>query len=219
VPSVSPIEREVWCGHDVFFIGMFSELPGQERVEAIARFGKVALPKTKIRITVIPDSGSLVEVDACLVESRSWGGESGSPVFLYEEHYLKQDFFDDVGLSDVQKSPVRASQVWPPLLGILHGHYEIPRGVKIGIEDTGADVSVNSGIAVVIPAHEIYATLMDERLVKDREELKDRLERQARKRGTPKPDSVARRTTENSLTKADFEAALKRVSRKGKPKK
>jgi len=92
-------------------------------------------------------------VDAYLVETRSWGGESGSPAFFYGE-------------------PGRIPPQCPTtLLGVLHGHFDIKKAVKAsgGGETTGGGsftyetttqiVELNSGIAVVLPAQDLHDLL------------------------------------------------------------
>jgi hypothetical protein len=168
-------------GHGVFFVGLFSSLPGFKSVQAIVRSGTIARLSTRVPIKL----NALVEVDAHLVELRSWGGESGSPVFVYDEH-VRIPYIGDSTSASLRRNDLRASDVMPSLLGILHGHFEIPAAVKREDVEIGG-LAVNSGIGVVIPASEIKMTLMDERLVEDRNrELQDRVARQVK---LPKPDA------------------------------
>ncbi len=166
-------------GHDVFFIGLFSSLPGEQSVNAIVRFGKIAHPLTRVPIADV--AGDVRYVDAYLVESRSWGGESGSPVFLYDEHYAKpyrspldSELYDYYG--GIQESRITSSQVRPNLLGLLHGHFEINRHVRTSQGQTTGEVDVNSGIAVVIPASKIIQTLSDPVFEIKRQEIRDRVD-------------------------------------------
>lgn len=175
-------------GHDVFFIGLFERLPGEGSVDAIVRFGKVAHPLTKVPISDFSTGRGTKIVDAYLVESRSWGGESGSPVFLHDEHYVVAP---EPGLygwrADIQQSRVTSTQVEPKVLGLLYGHFEINRSVRSGTVETGDEVDLNSGIAVVIPASKILETLADPRLENYRQEAIDRA---VREQQTPKPDAA-----------------------------
>ena len=206
---------ELYAGQAVFFVGLFSRFPGERSVDAIVRSGTVALPDTRVPVHLRSKEDSK-EVDAHLIESRSWGGESGSPVFLHEEYYSAPDkiavtFKDGVPHTLPVKNEVRAREVLPPLLGLLHGHFEIPTMVRSGTDW----IDANSGIGVVIPSRKIYDTLMNHpRLVKDREELAERIERKAKKAATPRPDRAPRKSSPKPFTESDFEAALKKVSRK-----
>jgi hypothetical protein len=89
-------------------------------------------------------------------------------------------------IGHLQRNDLRASEVLPALLGILHGHFQIPVPVKNGGAD-GGSVDMNSGLAIVIPAPAITATLMNERLVEDRNHILE--ERRARAVVLPKPDA------------------------------
>jgi hypothetical protein len=181
-------------GHDVFFVGLFAPLPGDGSVQAIVRSGKVARPSTKVSVTLNPYSGESVIVDAYVVEANSWGGESGSPVFVYEQKYVPaepplQTIADnpEIWAREERNREKIVGRVEPKLLGLLHGHFLIKRTVMRGQTEIGG-VDVNSGIAVVIPAEGIRATLMDERLVEDRA----RTVRDWAEKATllPKPDST-----------------------------
>jgi hypothetical protein len=202
--SVAGIRGELRPGYDVFFVGLFQKRPGHDSMDAIVRFGKLALPLTDVDVNL--SATETKTVTAYLVESRSWGGESGSPVFLYDQNWE---------MSSYDTSSVHARDVHPPLLGLLHGHYEIDREVQPKTrKNQGSFVEVNSGIAVVIPADEIRATLFDDRLLRDREAMKKKIEDKARKENMPKRDRLAQSGEHVEFSKSDFEAALKKVSRK-----
>jgi len=73
----------IGAGDDVFFAGLFSEYPGRERIEPIVKFGNISLmPHEKIAVQMDPHR-TTAQIDAYLVEARSWGGQSGSPVFIF----------------------------------------------------------------------------------------------------------------------------------------
>lgn len=110
-PSVSP-------GEPVYFPGLFSERPGIAKNIPIVRTGTIAaLPEESLKTGV----GG---IEAYLIEARSIGGHSGSPVFLNQNGTLT-------------------------LLGIVHGHF---RGrSNEGTEGEKSDNWINFGIAIVIP--------------------------------------------------------------------
>jgi len=67
----------IGIGTDMFFAGMFTPFQGQKRNQPIVRFGRLAMiPEEKINF-----NGH--SIDAYLVETFSFGGNSGSPVFFY----------------------------------------------------------------------------------------------------------------------------------------
>ncbi len=221
LPAALPIPPKL--GHDVFFVGLFEKLPGVNSVEAIARFGKVARPLSRLPIEVGPSTE--IEVEAHLVEATSWGGESGSPVFIYTDKYKLVDA-PMPGLFDEFKPPEKDRvilDVEPLLVGMVHGHYPLHREVRHRKHRIGG-VEINSGIAVVIPVEHIRRLVMETpKFIEDRERvIADRSARN-RKLATPKPDAASGLSSEeqssDAFTKEDFEAALKKVSRKIEPEK
>ena len=83
--SSEPLQRlNIGIGDEAFMIGHF---PPTKRVGVdtpVARFGNVSLwPAKPIRAT--PDDGEDFSQDNSLVEMRSQGGSSGSPVFVIVE--------------------------------------------------------------------------------------------------------------------------------------
>ena len=149
-------EHQVGVGDDVFFAGLFTEHPGRERVQPIIRFGNISMmPLEPIKV---PDLHVASEIDAYLVEARSWGGHSGSPAFVF---YPPDRFGDRIQMNTFL--PVF-------LLGLVHGHYEIKSEVAYKGDILGSGkVPINAGIAAVVPSQKIIEVLMDEDLVKKRE--------------------------------------------------
>ncbi|MGA8747018.1 MAG: hypothetical protein WB507_14305 [Solirubrobacterales bacterium] len=174
-------------GDDVFMSSLFTEFTGRERDQPIVRFGSVALGRHEPLAVTMPHAETTME--AYLVEVRSWGGQSGSPVFV--------SFMGSSGYAEKRDRPVRAK-----LLGLMHGHYEIPAKVNFNPStsstapeiitetasaETKATAPVNAGIGVVMPAQKIIDLLMEDELVAKRDEEKKRLEDDE---PTPVPDSL-----------------------------
>lgn len=134
--------RSIGPGDEVFITGLFAQLSGSERNLPIVRTGNIAM---------IPDEPvptSIGDIEAYLVEARSIGGLSGSPAFVRETVYE--------GIGSFY------------LLGLMHGHWDIPAKNKSGIEDVRSKVTVNTGIAVVVPAKKILEVLNQPQLVEMR---------------------------------------------------
>jgi hypothetical protein len=145
-------EHRVSIGDEVFFMGLFSEHPGAEHNQPIARFGNIALmPGEKVQVDA---GGSTVRIHAYLVEARSSGGHSGSPAFVY--------FPPDRFGNSVVVSPTLPIF----LLGLVQGHYNTGSEVKL-LGDVG-EVKVNAGIATVVPAQDIYGLLLADEVVAER---------------------------------------------------
>jgi hypothetical protein len=152
------VAHKVAVGDEVFFVGLFSEHPGIERNQPIVRFGNISLmPDEKILVNL---GDSTARIRAYLVEARSWGGHSGSPAFVY---FLPDRFGNSISMR---------ADVPTFLLGLVQGHYDIKSDVKF-IGDTGT-VSMNAGIAAVVPAQDIYDLLMSGSVVAQRNDLLSR---------------------------------------------
>lgn len=93
------------------------------------------------------------EIDAYLIEARSIGGISGSPVF-FATSPIK-------GGSLILKGGGKAFY----LGGLIHGHYDSEMADNIQeTKKEKSEKSINMGIAIVIPASKILETLNQEEL-------------------------------------------------------
>jgi hypothetical protein len=223
------------CGLDVFMIGLFSISPrrhnddGSSTIEPIVRFGKISLPLTKAQVYFnLKDEGNpdkATTVAAMLVECTSFEGESGSPVFMYQEHTQDPSPVEMEGLlGGIYASPVRPrprpmhisdEDVYTPLLGILSAHWKVPSTVRGARKKKVGEVGLNSGIGIVIPASDIRDFIMSDDAVKrEREKIP-----QGRPGKPSSPLSNRHEKPEGDFTKEDFEAALKKASRKLEPTK
>lgn len=154
-------------GSEVFLTGLFTEDYGQEANLPIARFGHIArMPSSVGREG--PD-GTLYEEVAYLAEFQSWGGVSGSPVYFLEPRTIHNIVVDEHGNETETTS---TDHGWVTgLLGLVSGHYEIPRKGETTGEVGSVRTALNSGIAVVVPASEITQLLTREDLVHTRGEV------------------------------------------------
>lgn len=191
-------ENEIDIGDEVFLTGLFANHYGRERNIPIVRTGNIAaMPDEKVEI---PELGL---IDAYLVEARSIGGISGSPVYVY------------LGLSRVTRHQRQLSSTGAPiyyLLGLMHGHYHkrLSSRADASVEDLPQDEMVNMGIAIVVPATKILEVI-NQPMIKDAD---DKDEREWRKNRLPVADSLAE---DEGITQDGFEDALRRSSRKISP--
>lgn len=156
------------AGHDIFFVGLFVIFPGLKSVQPVARTGKLARGAAEKCELIIDkrahdsnEKEGLRWCDIFVAEVLSWGGESGSPVYLYEEHFS----VDTYGSSSLLPSNLRrvssmASHVKPPLFGMVHGHFL--HGLSEGI-------ATSVGIMAIIPVSAILELLKDGEFEKLRE--------------------------------------------------
>jgi hypothetical protein len=130
----------IQLGELVYFPGLFSERPGVSKNIPVLRTGTIAaLPEESFKTRV----GG---VEAYLIEARSIGGHSGSPVFVNQNGYLR-------------------------LLGIVHGHFgeRLPQaqqtcstcGSPRAISESQPENWINFGIAIVLPTESIVLLLED----------------------------------------------------------
>lgn len=195
------VSREwVDVGDEVFVTGLFTRAPGQNRNMPIVRHGNLAM---------IPEEQIQTEIgftDVYLIEGRSIGGLSGSPVFVRRTEIMK-----------VQLADKRITEIWVPgpfkLLGLMQGHWDIKESEmnKAAIHHVQKH-GVNLGIAIVTPATKILDILMQPQMEKIRELSDEDLGRKLG--GVPGSDSAKKRKNETPFTQADFEAALEKATRK-----
>lgn len=140
-------EHRVGAGDEVFVTGLFRHHHGSKKNIPIVRVGNIAC-MTEEKIST-RDFG---EMDAYLVEARSIGGLSGSPVFL------------NLGTTRLIDNQVRfATGQMFFFFGLIHGHYDVDSS-RIDeadqMESTGLTVErVNTGMAIVVPFHKIDETV------------------------------------------------------------
>jgi hypothetical protein len=129
-------KKQIQMGDEVFFTGFFRSFYGATRNYPILRFGRLSLVSEE----KIPWNGKML--DLYLVEARSFGGNSGSPVFFRPS---------------VERSPGSFVVGGPTLLlgGVLKGYFGEPTGE-------------NSGIAGVVPASHLREILYADEAKKQR---------------------------------------------------
>jgi hypothetical protein len=148
---------------DIFVPGLFVASPGKTLNQPIVRFGRISLrPREPIPMMFrLPDelSPSHHDADAYLVETRSWGGESGAPVYVTYS-------------SDREPGHLYVTNAmrWA-LLGVMQGHFDIPRRLHGGPAPLLIDVGVNAGIAIVVPAAKLLELLDHPDLVNRRSKI------------------------------------------------
>ncbi|SIJ61474.1 Uncharacterised protein [Mycobacteroides abscessus subsp. bolletii] len=138
--------EQIGIGNEVAFAGLFVRHHGKQRNEPIMRFGNICAMPTD------PVASRIGEIEAYLVESRSVGGLSGSPVFV------------DVGLLRLEGNvrQYRRGDDKPALylLGVVQGHWDAPiESAPVDKGITSAVVTpelVNMGIAVVTPISKVF---------------------------------------------------------------
>jgi hypothetical protein len=177
----------IMVGHEVFFVGLFSQHAGTARNLPIARFGHVS--RTPIEpVRVRRADGTTEAIDGYLVEARSWGGHSGSPVFWYypgvqiiyvpappggpqAEPLNRAERRRQKSLPQPQNIPISREMGIIALLGLVSAHFDIPQAALTEGDVYGRIVTpLNAGMAVVTPAHKIAELLRSEDVATERNE-------------------------------------------------
>lgn len=172
IPSTMAVTNDViskegvGCGDEVFITGLFSEHFGLQRNLPIVRIGNIAcMPEEPVHTTKY----GLIE--AYLVEARSIGGLSGSPVFLH--------------LSGVRKGKLKLGRNSIYWLGLMHGHFDL-KDMVIGdavTQDNLYSLAINMGIAIVVPVAKVLEVLNQDEFMEARKQASE--EYKFKKAATP----------------------------------
>lgn len=150
-------------GDEVFFPGLFTHHRGQQKNIPIIRVGNIAaMPDEKV-------STEMGLMDAYLVEARSIGGLSGSPVFVH------LGLTRNVGGKVVTYLDEHISYF---LLGLVSAHFDIKSDKKDeNYNNSVSEEKINMGIAVVTPISKIMEVInqthfvrLEAKLAKDLQE-------------------------------------------------
>jgi hypothetical protein len=184
---------EISIGDEVFLTGMFHNHHGRKRNIPIVRVGNIAAkPEEKVRT-------QMGFIDAYLIEVRSIGGLSGSPVFVHlgVDRAIKKELVQ-VGN--------RGSTFF--LLGLMHGHYNVNLLNEDAVDmDTKTKEVVNMGIAIVVPSEKILEVI-NQPMIREKETESENKMRESK---LPTLDSL---DEDEGITQKGFEDALKLASRR-----
>ncbi len=159
--TVERIEKHaIGPGDELFFPGLFVHHQGKETSIPILRVGNIAaMPGERISTKRHGD------IRAYLVEARSIGGLSGSPVFIH------------IGPGRVLKGNYTLGGLTFFLLGLVHGHYDIVDVLDAAddppLQDATTGLSINTGIAIAIPADDIDRLLSHPDFVEQRNQARE----------------------------------------------
>jgi hypothetical protein len=136
-------DLKISIGSDVFFTGLFTDFIGRARNYPIARFGHVALISDEL-IPWKEDRKPEVLAELYLIESTSFGGNSGSPTFFY------------LG-SDRVPGALTVSAPELKLAGVVKGRFN---EAALPNNNTAASIPFeNVGISAVVPSYLLYDLL------------------------------------------------------------
>ena len=168
----------IGIGDETCSVGLFHLHAGTKRNIPILRIGNIAaMPEEKVH------SGwkGGTDIEALLIESRSIGGLSGSPVFvhLYDTRYVGQHPDDPTDPRHNELARVIRGSFY--LIGLMHGHWDASDLSEVdGVDiDTVGGGRVNVGIGIVVPVNKIIEVIRRDDLRAEREKASER-EKQAR---------------------------------------
>ena len=189
-------EYMIGIGDELSVVGLFWPLPGKKGPVPIVRTGTIAAMRGEHEITV-EETGQRIRPH--LAELRSWGGLSGSPVFV------NLGYDRDANGHINPHGPVK-------LFGLISGHLkQRPDAVPTGVYSPD---ELHMGIALVTSWPDVQAILERDDVVRERQQAEE-----------PSQFSVVMDTldsasdTEPAFTKAAFEEALRKASRRVPPEK
>jgi hypothetical protein len=136
------IKGDWGIGDEIYIVGLFTFHAGENRNIPIVRVGNIASTiEEKIQTKYGP-------MDAYLMEARSIGGLSGSPVFINNGALKFRD----------GKLKYKDDGVQLRLIGMIHGHFDIESGkIDSILEDINNKQNVNTGIGIVTPGEKLIS--------------------------------------------------------------
>lgn len=152
--------EKIGPGDEVMISGLFVKRFGETKNIPIVRIGNIA---AMVEETVTTRWSSGRPMEAYLIEARSIGGLSGSPVFV------------KVGVPSHLIAESHRGHGKLYLLGLIHGHWDLRvPDVDTDSPEIDSDTNnINAGIAIVVPATKIYETLHTPELKAKRQQAID----------------------------------------------
>ncbi|MEW6181832.1 MAG: hypothetical protein AB1500_01470 [Bacillota bacterium] len=185
--------EEIGLGDEVFLAGLFTKHYGKHNNIPIVRVGNIAaMPEEPVKT-------KMGLMDAYLIEARSIGGLSGSPVFVHLGPIR-------TSWDKEKETKIKGDKFF--LLGLVHGHWDVPfdEQMDVGGDKVGED-KINMGIAVVVPVSKIIEVIDHPKF----KEIRERVEEKRRKESLPTPDNAH---NEKPFTRDNFLSDLKKASRR-----
>lgn len=134
----------IGIGDEIFTAGLFVHHHGNTKNIPIIRVGNIAAMREE------PVRSAMGPIDAYLVEVRSIGGLSGSPVFVH------------LGITRYIDGQVKHAQSGPiyHLLGVMQGHWDGSLTEADASTPRRAEAErVNIGIGIVVPVQKVIETV------------------------------------------------------------
>jgi len=144
------MKHRIGIGDDVFITGLFVNHYGANNNIPILRVGNIAAVPSE------PVSTGMGPMPAYLIEARSIGGLSGSPVFVYLDPFRMGAGPKGSILVSSGEGPIGGASF---LLGLIHGHYDVQAPAEAEPDGGLKEQAINMGIAIVVPVAQVIATI------------------------------------------------------------
>jgi hypothetical protein len=166
-PTSELAQDAVKVGNEIAIVGLFRSHYGAMRIVPIVRAGNIAaMPEEPVHTRY----GGM---HAYLIEARSIGGLSGSPVFAM----IGPEISMINALASARGERIPTQNI--ALLGLVHGHFDVPNlNEDVAADDAGRAQSIHTGIGVVVPVAKILETVQHPNLSTMRKEAADELRTQ-----------------------------------------
>lgn len=196
IAGASQVLAPIDIGSDLFIAGLFAERPGNARNIPIIRMGNIAAMAGE------PIPTRFGDVVVHLIESRSIGGLSGSPVFANLGNMRK------VG-GRIMYSTDGGSLFY--LFGLIHGHFDEERAtVKTLMKE-----EINMGVAMVVPVEKILEVIDQPEFITLRQREREKEEMVKRSRTKLDSSLLARSVVEAAIGESLTDAKKrKKVAKK-----
>jgi hypothetical protein len=158
------LRHKIGMGSEAYIVGLFTKMTGKTRNIPILRMANVAMMPSE-KIPNIKIGNWIGESEVYLLESRSLGGLSGSPVLVHEIVSLRCQRDTTPGAPIVDFLGNGDSF----FLGLMNGHWLIREKESNNVEIESvrdSEGSIATGISVVVPAKKILEVLRHPELEK-----------------------------------------------------
>jgi hypothetical protein len=169
----------IGIGDEVAIPGLFLSHLGTTQNVPIIRTGNIAAMRSE------PVPTSYGPMDAYLVEMRSVGGISGSPVLTHMAIRPKVMLPESPNFERIEQAPKTHY-----LLGLVHGHYTITTQDEWVFKTDKMVGDINAGIAIVVPASQIMDVILKSPLFIEDYEMAKAYRANADRSANSVPDSA-----------------------------
>jgi hypothetical protein len=155
LPRQTMNAKGIGIGDEIYVTGLFRFVTGKDSNQVVTRMGSLSMiPSERVPSMKWHRDG----IEGYLVESRSIGGLSGSPVFV--QRSIEVQPTENTG-----RRPLAAcAMFW---LGLVHGHWDVKENQVDGFSSDAwskGREQINTGMAIVVPFDKIMEVIKQEEL-------------------------------------------------------